>query len=147
MIRTFAEHELIRIEDKAVEKEWAFPNLTGEQNALMLVFENGQWTVSGWGASIDAVGQEACGWEPLCEGDLALAMDYLGTMAKVIEEGEQSPFLTFAAARVRMTRAEIPLYHRASIFVNSFFQQILIVKIPVICVKLPLAFWGWLCYT
>ena len=37
------------------------------------------------------------------------------------------------AARARACEAEIPLYHRTSIFVNSFFQQISCVKIPVFC--------------
>ena len=51
------------------------------------------------------------------------------------------------AARARPTRAEIPLYHRASIFVNSFFAQILTVFFPVFCALFRLAIHVGVCYT
>jgi hypothetical protein len=50
--------------------------------------------------------------------------------------------IDFCAARARLARAEIPLYHRAGIFVNSFSQNFYFFIFPK-----TLDFFGGVCYT
>lgn len=88
MIKTFNEKELIEVNGKFVEKECAFPNLEGDQTAIMLKWENGKWTVFGWGSSLDANYVEACGWEPLIETHKSTAIAFITGLMSDIENGE-----------------------------------------------------------
>lgn len=63
-MKVFEKNELIEIDGKFIEKEWAFPDLEGDQTAIMLRWVDGKWEVSLWGSVIDGAGTVACGWEP-----------------------------------------------------------------------------------
>lgn len=88
-MKVFTENELIRIGDKAVEKEFAFPDLEGNQTAVMFKWDGEKWILSGWGCVIDGAGQEACGWEPLFEGDRKAALEIASIYMDSIEAGEE----------------------------------------------------------
>lgn len=88
-MKIFAENELIRIGDKAVEKEFAFPDLEGDQTAIMCKWDGEKWLLSGWGCVIDGAGQEVCGWEPLFEGNRKTALEVASIYMDAIEVGEE----------------------------------------------------------
>lgn len=88
-MKSFDKSELIQIDGANIEKEFAVPNLTGEQNAIMLQLNSeGRWELSGWGAVIDGSGTVACGWEPLNIGDLDTILEYTRELANAIETME-----------------------------------------------------------
>ena len=88
-MKSFDKSELIQIDGVNIEKECAVPNLTGEQNAIMLQLNfEGQWELSGWGAVIDGSGTEACGWELLNIGDLDTILENAKELANAIETME-----------------------------------------------------------
>ena len=88
-MKIFAENELIRIGDKAVEKEFAFPDLEGDQTAIMLKYDGKKWILSGWNCVIDGAGQEVCGWEPLFEGGREGAWETAFIFMDAIEAGDE----------------------------------------------------------
>lgn len=86
-MKVFEKNELIEIDGKFVEKKWAFPDLEGDQTAIMLRWVNGKWEVSLWGSVIDGAGTVACGWEPLWMSNRPeITAEVDGLMAE-IEEG------------------------------------------------------------
>ena len=68
-MKVFNKEDLIEVNGKFVEKKWAFPDLEGDQNAIMLRWVDGKWEMSLWGSAIDGVGTVACGWEPTWRGN------------------------------------------------------------------------------
>ena len=88
-MKMFAENELIRIGDKIVEKEFAFPDLEGDQTAIMLKHDGEKWILSGWNCVIDCTGQEICGWEPLFEGERENALAIASIYMDAVEAGEE----------------------------------------------------------
>ena len=87
-MKIFEEKELIKLEDKFIEKEWAFPDLKGDQTALMLKWDGEKWIVSGWGSEIDGAKREILGWEPLIETDKQTAINFVGELMEDIQKGE-----------------------------------------------------------
>lgn len=51
-MKTWNKTELIEINGKFVEKKWAFPDLEGNQTAIMLRWVNGKWETSLWGLQL-----------------------------------------------------------------------------------------------
>ena len=69
---------MIQVDGVNIEKETAFPNLTGEQTALMLRWTGEKWELFGWGAYQEhsfnekgemVEGREFCAWEQLSDGN------------------------------------------------------------------------------
>ena len=88
-MKVFEEKELIKMENKFIEKEWAFPDLEGDQTAaLMLEWDGKKWSVSCWNAAIDGAGKEVLGWEPLIITNKQTAIDFVNKLMKSIENGE-----------------------------------------------------------
>jgi hypothetical protein len=87
MLRAWSKDELIEVNGKFVEKEWAFPDLEGNQTAIMVRWVDGKWEFSLWSSAIDANDVEACGWEPCVEGDRARIISIVGETMSGIEEG------------------------------------------------------------
>lgn len=69
------ESKFIEVEGKLIEKKWAFPDLEGDQTALMLKWNGEKWIISGWGCGIYPDGKEALGWEPFFEGNKATILE------------------------------------------------------------------------
>lgn len=88
MLRTWNEDELIEVNGKFVEKEWAFPDLEGNQTAVMLRWVNNKWELSLWGASIDSMGTVVCGWEPCIEDNAKNILSHVETLMEDIEKGD-----------------------------------------------------------
>jgi len=87
-IRTFSPEELFEVNGKFVEKEFAFPDLEGDQTAIMLRFVNGKWEFSLWGSAVDAEGTVACGWEPMFRGNRPGITVQADKIMADIEKGE-----------------------------------------------------------
>ena len=87
MLRAWSKDELIAVDGKFVEKEWAFPDLEGNQTAIMVRWVNGKWEFSLWSSAIDANDVEACGWEPCVEGDHATIISIVEEVMSGIEKG------------------------------------------------------------
>lgn len=85
-IYKFKEEELIKIEGKYVEKQFAFPDLEGNPTALMIKWNGEKWVLCGWGSCIDGNGFVACGWEPLRDDNRENISSTLLEMMKNIEE-------------------------------------------------------------
>ena len=79
---------LIKVENKFVEKEFAFPNLEGDQTALMVKWDGEKWIVCGWGASIDNENKEILGWEPLMETNKQMAIEFVNELMENIQSGK-----------------------------------------------------------
>ena len=88
MLKTWKKDELIEINGKFVEREWAFPDLEGNQTAVMLRWVDGKWEFSLWGSAFDANGVVACGWEPCWEGDRQDVSMRIDEIMKSIENGD-----------------------------------------------------------
>ena len=87
-MKIFEEKELIKMGDKFVEKEWAFPDLEGDQTALMLKWDGEKWIVSGWGSGIDGIKRTTLGWEPLIETNKKTAIDFINELMESIQNSE-----------------------------------------------------------
>lgn len=86
VIYKFKKEELIEVEGKYVEKQFAFPDLEGNQTALMVKWNGEKWVLCGWGSCIDGNGLAACGWEPLRDDNRENISSALLEMMKCIEE-------------------------------------------------------------
>lgn len=86
-MKTWKKTELIEINGKFVEKEWAFPDLEGNQTAIMLRWVDGKWEISLWGAAIDGAGTVACGWEPGWVGNRLGITGQVNELMAEIEKG------------------------------------------------------------
>jgi hypothetical protein len=86
MSKVWTNDELIEVDGAKVEKQFAFPNLNGNQSALMLHCVNGQWVISGWGGAYDGEGTITYGWEALNEGTLDEMLDIAKQIGNAIEE-------------------------------------------------------------
>ena len=84
-IYKFKKEELIEIDGKFVEKEFAFPNLEGDQTALMVKWNGEKWILSGWGSCIDGNNIVACGWEPLRKNTKKAILSALSEIMSEIE--------------------------------------------------------------
>ena len=82
------ENEFIEVDEKLVEKNWAFPDLEGDQTALMLKWDGEKWTISGWSCRIYPNDKEVLGWEPLFEVNKATALEIAEGFMAEIENGE-----------------------------------------------------------
>lgn len=82
------QRELIKVENKFVEKEFAFPDLEGDQTALMVKWDGEKWIVSGWGAAIDNENKEILGWEPLMETNKQMAIEFVNELMENIQSGK-----------------------------------------------------------
>lgn len=87
----FKKDELFEVDGKFVEKKWAFPDLKGEQTAIMLRWVDGKWELSLWGAAIDGVGTVACGWEPCIESNAETVISHVKVLMEEIEKGVDKP--------------------------------------------------------
>ena len=79
---------LIKVENKFIEKEFAFPDLEGDQTALMVKWDGEKWIVFGWGAAIDNENKEILGWEPLMETNKQMAIDFVNELMENIQSGK-----------------------------------------------------------
>ena len=86
-MKTWEKTELIEINGKFVEKKWAFPDLEGNQTAIMLRWVDGKWEISLWGAAIDGAGTVACGWEPAWVGNCPGITGQVDELMAEIEKG------------------------------------------------------------
>ena len=86
-METWEKTELIEINGKFVEKKWAFPDLEGNQTAIMLRWVDGKWEISLWGAAIDGAGTVACGWEPAWVGNRPGITGQIDELMAEIEKG------------------------------------------------------------
>ena len=86
-MKTWDKTELIEINGKFVEKKWAFPDLEGNQTAIMLRWVDGKWEISLWGAAIDGAGTVACGWEPAWVGNRPGITGQIDELMAEIEKG------------------------------------------------------------
>lgn len=68
-MKAWTKEDLIEVNGKFVEKKWAFPDLEGDQTAIMLRWVDRKWEMSLWGSAIDGAGTVACGWEPIWRGN------------------------------------------------------------------------------
>ena len=84
----YQKNELIEMNGKFVDKECAFPDLEGNQNAIMLYYKNGHWKLSLWNSFIDGNGLVACGWERWGDGTLPEMLEQIMRIAANIEKGE-----------------------------------------------------------
>lgn len=87
-MKIWKKEELIEVDGKFVEKEWAFPDLEGEQTAIMLRLVDGKWEISLWNAAIDGAGTVACGWEPGWVGGRLEAIAQTDRLMESIEKGD-----------------------------------------------------------
>ena len=87
MLRAWSKDELIEVNGKFVEKEWAFPDLEGNQTAIMVRWVDGKWEFSLWSSAIDANDVEACGWEPGVEGNRTEIISLVEEVMSGIEKG------------------------------------------------------------
>lgn len=87
MLRAWNKDELIEVDGKFVEKEWAFPDLEGNQTAIMVRWVDGKWEFSLWGSAIDANDVVACGWEPCVESDHETIISLVEEVMSGIEKG------------------------------------------------------------
>ena len=87
-MKTWEKTELIEINGKFVEKKWAFPDLEGDQTAIMLRWVDGKWELSLWGSVIDGAGTVACGWEPCIESNAETAISHVKVLMEEIEKGD-----------------------------------------------------------
>ena len=85
-IYKFKEEELIEIEGKYVEKQFAFPDLEGNQTAFMVKWDGKKWVLCVWGSWIDGNGLVACGWEPLRDDSREKISSALLEIMKCTEE-------------------------------------------------------------
>ena len=86
-MKTWDKTELIEINGKFVEKKWAFPDLEGNQTAIMLRWVNGKWETSLWGAAIDGVGTVARGWDPGWVGNRPVITAQVDELMAEVEKG------------------------------------------------------------
>ena len=86
MVKIFdVKTELIKVNNTYFEKEYAFPDFTGDSIALMLKKEENEWALYGWGGSIDGNNIVALGWECLAKGTLS---EVMAIMSIYTDEGE-----------------------------------------------------------
>jgi hypothetical protein len=84
------ENEFIKVNEKLIEKKWAFPDLEGDQTALMLKWDGEKWTVSSWGCNFYPNNKEVLGWEPLSEVNKATALEIVeGFMTDIENENRE----------------------------------------------------------
>lgn len=81
----FKEEELIETNGKFVKKNKAFPDLDGDQTALMVKWNGEKWILSGWGSCIDGNNIVACGWEPLRKNTKKVILSTLSDIMSEIE--------------------------------------------------------------
>ena len=81
----FKEEELLKIGDKFIEEESAFPDLQGNQTAIMLKWNGEKWVVSGWGCVIDGEKKEVLGWESLVTADKQAAIEFVNDLMENIQ--------------------------------------------------------------
>lgn len=86
-MRILKKDELFEVDGKFVEKEWAFPDLEGNQTAVMLRWVDGKWELSLWGSVIDEAGTVACGWEPCIESNAETIISHVKVLMTEIEKG------------------------------------------------------------
>ena len=86
-MKTWDKTELIEIDGKFVEKKFAFPDLEGDQTAIMLRWVDGKWETSLWGSVIDGAGTVACGWESSWMGNRPGIMGQVDELMAEIEKG------------------------------------------------------------
>ena len=84
-IHKFKEEELIEINGKFVDKEFAFPDLEGNHTAFMMKWNGEKWILSGWGSCIDGNNIVACGWEPLQDDTKKVILSILSQIMSEVE--------------------------------------------------------------
>ena len=84
-IHKFKEEELIEINGKFVDKEFAFPDLEGNQTAFMVKWNGEKWILSGWGSYIDGNNIVACGWEALQDDTKKVILSVLSQIMSEVE--------------------------------------------------------------
>ena len=88
MRKIYTSDELIVVNGKNIEKESAFPDLKGDQKAVMLQYKEGRWILSIWNSFIDGNETVACGWEQWNDGTFPEMLERLMSIAASIEKGE-----------------------------------------------------------